>query len=411
MQVDGLLRVNRSSPTNCCSAATLDHRPEPARQTRRGSPRTVTASASAGTATATARTPAVFKSTHPAWNDREPARGRRPRSAHRCCSHTSAPRAGRPVQRSNCHPFRYGRWLWMHNGSLAGFQEVKRDLMMAVDPSLFPDIEGSTDTETLFFLALTFGLADDPPTAVARAVGLVEDVGQRHGVEYPVHMTVATSDGESIWAFRYSSEKSHELALLLDRRLPGAPAVSRAGDARPPGSRRALDRLEPLRDLPGAWNEVPEGSWALVRRGEHEITQPFEPSGRSVTRPDDERGRDLRARDRRADAAGTRGAVRARRHPVGRRPPPVPALRRRASRRWVADRFATTARPPCWGRGAQFPSAASSPPPTPRRRSCWSGRGAALRDPRPERERGPAEIADMALTEALFLQEYAAARR
>src|SRR3712207_8602235 len=60
--------------------------------------------------------------------------------------------------RSNCHPFRHDRWLWMHNGSLAGFREVKRDLLMAVDPSLYPQIEGSTDTETLFFLALTFGL-------------------------------------------------------------------------------------------------------------------------------------------------------------------------------------------------------------------------------------------------------------
>src|SRR5438309_88008 len=56
--------------------------------------------------------------------------------------------SGTPVQRSNCHPFRYGRWLWMHNGSLAGFQQVKRDLVLAVDPSLYPSIEGSTDTET-----------------------------------------------------------------------------------------------------------------------------------------------------------------------------------------------------------------------------------------------------------------------
>ena len=90
----------------------------------------------------------------------------------------------------------------MHNGSLAGFSEVKRDLLMAVDSSLYPHIEGSTDTETLFLLALTFGLTDDPPAAVARAVGRVEDVGRRHEVEYPVHMTVATSDGEAIWIFR-----------------------------------------------------------------------------------------------------------------------------------------------------------------------------------------------------------------
>ena len=42
---------------------------------------------------------------------------------------------------------------------------MKRDLMLAVDPSLFADIEGSTDSETFFFLALTFGLMDDPAAA------------------------------------------------------------------------------------------------------------------------------------------------------------------------------------------------------------------------------------------------------
>jgi glutamine amidotransferase len=164
----------------------------------------------------------------------------------------------------------------MHNGSLARFQEVKHDLQMAVDPSLFPEIEGSTDTETLFFLALTFGLADDPPTAVARAVGLVEDVGRRHGVEYPVHMTVATTDGESIWIFRYSSEKAtsslyYSTDVAQARRLyPELAVLDRLGeDAR-------FIVSEPLRDLPGVWNEVQEGSWALVRRGEHHA-HPFEP--------------------------------------------------------------------------------------------------------------------------------------
>jgi predicted glutamine amidotransferase len=164
----------------------------------------------------------------------------------------------------------------MHNGSLAGFSEVKRDLLMAVEPSLYPHIEGSTDTETLFFLALTFGLTDDPPDAVARAVGLVEDVGRRHGVDYPVHMTVATSDGEAIWIFRYSSEKatsslyySNDSAQVREL-YPELDVLDRLGaDAR-------FVVSEPLRDLPGAWTEVPEGSWALVRAGENEI-KPFHP--------------------------------------------------------------------------------------------------------------------------------------
>ena len=64
---------------------------------------------------------------------------------------------------------------------------MKRDLMLAVDPSLYPDVEGSTDSETFFFLALTFGLEDDPPAAVERAVGLHRARGQeqRHRAPDP----------------------------------------------------------------------------------------------------------------------------------------------------------------------------------------------------------------------------------
>jgi glutamine amidotransferase len=85
----------------------------------------------------------------------------------------------------------------MHNGVLHDFHQVKRDLVLAVDPSLYPLIEGSTDSETFFYLALTLGLEDDPPAAVARAVGVIEETGRRHGVEHPVQMTVATTCGRS----------------------------------------------------------------------------------------------------------------------------------------------------------------------------------------------------------------------
>jgi glutamine amidotransferase len=225
----------------------------------------------------TGATPAVYKSTLPAWSDENLREVTGQIRTPLLFAHVRAS-SGTPVQRSNCHPFRYGRWLWMHNGSLARFQEVKHDLVLAVDPSLYPAIEGSTDTETLFFLALTFGLTDDPPAAVARAVGFVEDAGRRRGVEHPVHMTVATSDGDSIWVFRYSSEKStsslyHSTDVSQVRRLyPDLDVLDQLGaDTR-------FVVSEPLRDLPGVWHEVPEGSWARIRGGDQEI-HPFEPVG------------------------------------------------------------------------------------------------------------------------------------
>src|SRR5262252_10717719 len=149
-------------------------------------------------------TPGVFHSIEPAWNDRNLREVSGHIESGLVFAHIRAS-SGTPVQQTNCHPFRHGKWLWMHNGVIHEFKEVKRDLVLAVDPSLYPFIEGSTDSEVFFFLALTFGLEDDPPAAVEAAVGLIEDVGRRHGVEQPIQMTVATTDGKRVWGFRYSS--------------------------------------------------------------------------------------------------------------------------------------------------------------------------------------------------------------
>ena len=219
--------------------------------------------------------PAVYKSTHPAWSDpnlRELAQQVR---THLLFAHVRAS-TGTAVQRSNCHPFRHGRWLWMHNGLIAEFPTLKRDLVLAVDPALYPSIEGSTDSEVLFFLALTFGLENDPFEAVARAAGLVEDVARVHGVENGVQMTVATTNGDCLWGFRYSTEgRSRSLYYSQDvaqlRRLHPDVAVLKGL-----GPETRLIVSEPLLNLPGAWTGVPEGSAGIVRPGTDEI-RPFVP--------------------------------------------------------------------------------------------------------------------------------------
>jgi len=83
----------------------------------------------------------------------------------------------------------------MHKGALAGFGSLKRDLTFAVDPSLYPDIEGPTDSEVLFHLALTLGLCQDAGAAMAKAIQAVESAGHEHGVKFPMQGTVAVSDG------------------------------------------------------------------------------------------------------------------------------------------------------------------------------------------------------------------------
>ena len=226
-------------------------------------------------------TPGVFHSMEPAWNDRN----LRELSGHinsgLVFAHIRAS-TGSPVQHTNCHPFRHGRWLWMHNGLITDFHKTKRDLVLAIDPSLYPEIEGTTDSEVLFHVALTFGLEDDPPAAVARAIGLVEATGREHGVEHPFQGTIATTDGERIWAFRYSSErKSRSLffstnVLTLRELYPENELLRNLSDE------ARLVVSEPLGDeLPGAWNEVPEGSYGVIQPGQDEL-RPFIPSAEAV---------------------------------------------------------------------------------------------------------------------------------
>jgi glutamine amidotransferase len=61
--------------------------------------------------------------------------------------------------------------LFVHNGFVADWPHLRRELTMAVDPELYPYIEGSTDSEVMFYLALSFGLDYDPLGALARMPG------------------------------------------------------------------------------------------------------------------------------------------------------------------------------------------------------------------------------------------------
>ena len=153
------------------------------------------------------RRPGSSAASSPHGTTRTCASSPRP-SSLRCSSAMCAPRPARRSSRPTATPSGYENWLFMHNGVLADFGAVKRDLTFAVDPSLYPHIQGTTDSEVLFHLALTFGLRDDPVAAMAGPSRLVESVGHEHGVQFPMQGTVAVSDGVTVWAFRYSSQGS-----------------------------------------------------------------------------------------------------------------------------------------------------------------------------------------------------------
>ncbi|MEU1127556.1 class II glutamine amidotransferase [Streptomyces sp. NPDC005899] len=220
--------------------------------------------------------PAIVRDIGPAWNNR---------NLREIAGHVRSPlffahvraSTGTAVQQSNCHPFRRGRWMWMHNGAVADFDRLRREMCLAVDPALFSSIEGSTDSEVLFYLAVTFGLDHDVPGAVARMAGFVERLGKDHGVEYPLQMTIAVSDGRRLWAFRYSSRGRSRSLFYSTRAETVRTLHPEMALMRELSDDTRLVVSEPVGDLPGVWNEMPEASYTVVPAGDGGDHMPFVP--------------------------------------------------------------------------------------------------------------------------------------
>ena len=216
--------------------------------------------------------PGVYKDIRPAWNDTNLQALAAQIESSMFLAHVRAT-TGSPVQRTNCHPFSHQKWLFVHNGLVNDYARLHRDLAIAVPPEWFPRIQGTTDSELMFVLALSLGMDQDVKRGLERMAGLIEHIAERHDVENALQMTLGISDGESLYAVRYSTEgNSRSLfhSASRDATMEIAPEAGRfSKDARAIVS-------EPLNGLEAEWVAVPEASFLRITRGE--VTcEPFEP--------------------------------------------------------------------------------------------------------------------------------------
>jgi predicted glutamine amidotransferase len=220
--------------------------------------------------------PGRYRSVQPAWNDD---------NLRDIASHIKSSlflahvrrSTGTPVQQSNCHPFQHGKWLFVHNGLIYGYELIRRGMILEIDPKYIPELMGSADSELMFYLALTFGLETKPLQALERTVGLIEKLGHEAGVEHPIQMTVGVSNGQTLWSVRYSSEGNSRSLFyntdVADLRLlyPEEKELEYIqDDARVIAS-------EPLGELPKVWNPVSEATSVIVADGGIELV-PFVPT-------------------------------------------------------------------------------------------------------------------------------------
>lgn len=218
-------------------------------------------------------TPGLFRSIRPAWNDFNLRDLAAQIESRLFIAHVRATSLA-TVQETNCHPFRHGKWLFAHNGEVHGIELFRKRLITAVDDRLFQHILGTTDSEVMFFLALSFGLESDPLGAIARMAGFVESAGTAQGVHESLWMTLALSDGQRLYAVRYATDgqaptlyhsrgAEEVVALLPDLRGRLSPEA-RVIASEPTGRAREI------------WVEVPQASSVVVESGGITI-RPFAP--------------------------------------------------------------------------------------------------------------------------------------
>lgn len=230
--------------------------------------------------------PGVFRSVTPAWNNANLESLAQVVCSPCILAHVRAATHGMAVNESNCHPFQWGEYLLMHNGSLGSFPEVRRKLLDTLSDDAFSIVKGSTDTEHLFALFVDEILRNggsDPGErmaaclnrAVWRAVGLVAEYGSGE----PSFLNIAVSDGHRAAVCRFTDHPTQEPeSLYYIASGIYEPAFKGPGRRATERSRSVVVASERLTDDPG-WVEVPHNHLVEVDREGRQHVFEMNPAG------------------------------------------------------------------------------------------------------------------------------------
>lgn len=119
------------------------------------------------------------------------------------------------VSSENCHPFKFKHFTFVHNGTIRGFSEIKRDLLARLDDDLFMNIKGQTDSECLFHLILQFYReSHNLVTAVKSAFSYIAEMELELSKDIYSTLNIAITDGNSLAATRYATKGNTCLSLF-----------------------------------------------------------------------------------------------------------------------------------------------------------------------------------------------------
>ncbi len=202
--------------------------------------------------------PAVFKDTRPVWNNRNLGEMAGKIFSTAIAAHVRSAKSFDPVTRENCHPFRRGKLLWMHNGDIPGRARLKRQVSLAASDELLAMMRGNTDSEAAFTLFLS--LLDDPlgrPPLDALAAAMEETIARiaswhlEAGDHQPLELNFCLLDGHAMVATRFAIAEREGPTLFWCR------------DPLDGGEHSILIASEPLFET-GDWYALENGEMLVV---------------------------------------------------------------------------------------------------------------------------------------------------
>lgn len=191
--------------------------------------------------------PGLYKDIRPAWSDPNLMEIARQVSSSLFLAHVRGS-TGSATSYNNCHPFTYGRWSFMHNGMVGGFDRLRRQVEMGITDTLYAHRRGATDSEALFLTALGLGLVDAPLEAMGAAIRKISALAQEIDTTPHMRFTSCWSDGQTLYAARHASDLRAP-SLYYRRSEEGTLVVS-----------------EPLDSDSDMWTEVPPDTALVITR-------------------------------------------------------------------------------------------------------------------------------------------------
>jgi len=165
--------------------------------------------------------PCVFRSIKPSWSDHNLKNLARKIYSPCIFAHIRAASPGLTVEEVNSHPFSCGQLMFMHNGVLGGYKQIRRALLRRLNDVAYDAIQGSTDSEHMFGLFLNH-IANPLGSVtceemVHAMMKMFEDLDAlliEAGVRQHSYLNLSVTNGTSLVAVRYTTNPNVQPASL-----------------------------------------------------------------------------------------------------------------------------------------------------------------------------------------------------